>query len=149
MKEANEGEVTSRHVSDRLSQIVTGIAKVSDIVSELTASAKEQAQGIGQIGQAVAQMDKVTQGNAASSEESSSAATELASQAQELAAMVGSFRLERSGRAPRSTPPARAAAAAARPARESGVTGPARHRAAQVAPDRIIPLDDDQVFTAF
>jgi hypothetical protein len=43
-------------------------------------------------------MDKVTQHNAANSEESSSAAEELSSQSQELAAMVGSFVLDRSGR---------------------------------------------------
>jgi methyl-accepting chemotaxis protein len=41
-------------------------------------------------------MDRVTQQNAASAEESSSAAAELSGQAEELAAMVGTFRLERS-----------------------------------------------------
>ena len=40
-------------------------------------------------------MDKVTQQNAASAEESSSAASELNAQAEELAAMVGAFRIER------------------------------------------------------
>ena len=42
-------------------------------------------------------MDKVTQQNAAAAEESSSAASELSAQSEELAAMVGSFRLDRHG----------------------------------------------------
>jgi methyl-accepting chemotaxis protein len=40
-------------------------------------------------------MGKVTQQNAAASEESSGAAEELSSQSEELAAMVGSFRIKR------------------------------------------------------
>jgi methyl-accepting chemotaxis protein len=96
VKEAGEGEATSGHVSGKLSDIVAGVSKVADIVAELSASAKEQAQGIAQVTQAVAQMDRVTQGNAASSEESSSAAAELAGQAEELAAIVAAFQLERS-----------------------------------------------------
>ncbi len=44
---------------------------------------------------AVGQVDKVTQQNAASSEESSSAAAELSGQSRQLAEMVGTFRLER------------------------------------------------------
>ena len=61
-------------------------------VSIATASA-EQSRGIQQVTQAVAQMDTVTQQNAASSEQSSSAAEELAAQAREMTAMVGRFTL--------------------------------------------------------
>jgi methyl-accepting chemotaxis protein len=93
VKEATEGEATSKHVTRKLAEIVQGIGEVSDIVREVSASAKEQATGIEQVNAAVGQMDRVTQQNAASSEESSSAAAELSGQAQELAAMVGSFRL--------------------------------------------------------
>jgi methyl-accepting chemotaxis protein len=163
VKEAGEGEVTSKHVSAKLAEIVTGITKVSDIVAEITASSKEQAQGIEQVNKAVTQMDKVTQQNAANSEESSSAAAELSGQAQELAAMVGSFQLERTASAParapavRATPPvaARAAApavtrAAPRPAtqgsRKNGVHG---NGATALRPEQLIPLDDEQVFKAF
>ncbi len=95
VKEAGEGAVTSKNVSEKLGQIAQSISKVSDIVAEITAFSKEQASGIEQVTQAVGQMDRVTQQNATSSEESSSAAAELSSQAEELAAMVGSFQLER------------------------------------------------------
>jgi methyl-accepting chemotaxis protein len=42
-------------------------------------------------------MDKLTQGNAASAEESSSVAAELSAQSRQLADLVSSFRLEGGG----------------------------------------------------
>jgi methyl-accepting chemotaxis protein len=95
VKQAGEGESTAKLVSERLSEILAAAQKVSEIVAEIATSSHEQAQGIEQINRAVADMDKVTQQNAASSEESSSAAEELSGQSEELAAMVGTFRLDR------------------------------------------------------
>ncbi|GEJ55978.1 HAMP domain-containing methyl-accepting chemotaxis protein [Anaeromyxobacter diazotrophicus] len=94
VKEAGEGEVTAGHVNERLSEIVGSVSKMTDLVAEISASAKEQAAGIAQVSRAMEQMNTVTQQNAASSEESSSAASELSGQAEELAAMVGVFQLE-------------------------------------------------------
>ncbi|MFT3913474.1 MAG: methyl-accepting chemotaxis protein [Anaeromyxobacteraceae bacterium] len=96
VKQAAEGEVTSRHVAGKLSEIVSGVGKVSGIVTEIAAAAKEQSSGITQVNEALVQMDKVTQQNAASAEESSSAASELSGQSEELAAMVSAFRISRS-----------------------------------------------------
>ncbi len=95
VKEAGDGEATAKLMNDKLSGMAVSISKVSDIVAEIAATAREQATGIAQLNKAVSQMDQVTQGNAASSEESSSAAHELSGQAQELAAMVGAFRFRR------------------------------------------------------
>jgi methyl-accepting chemotaxis protein len=72
---------------------------------------------------AVGEMDKVTQQNAASAEESSSAASELNGQAEELAAMVGAFQLARS----------QVGASTARPAVHAGATHLAPRRAAAAA----------------
>jgi methyl-accepting chemotaxis protein len=47
--------------------------KVSQLVEEIAAASQEQARGIEQLNQAVAQMDKVVQQNAANAEESASA----------------------------------------------------------------------------
>ncbi|MFO0582861.1 MAG: methyl-accepting chemotaxis protein [Anaeromyxobacter sp.] len=99
VKEAGEGEVTSKHVAGKLAEIGGGIQKVSDIVAEIAAAANEQSAGIEQVNKAVGEMDKVTQQNAASAEESSSAASELSGQAEELAAMVAGFQLHARGRA--------------------------------------------------
>jgi methyl-accepting chemotaxis protein len=95
VRQAAEGEVTSKGVSAKLGEIVAGVTKVTDIVAEISASAKEQSGGIDQVNKAVTDMNKVTQQNAANSEESSSAAAELSSQSEELASMIGAFQLAR------------------------------------------------------
>lgn len=77
--------------------ITEGNAKVDNIIAEIADASKEQTQGIDQINSAVAQMDKVTQQNAANSEESASAAEELSSQAEELQNMVSQFLLTNAG----------------------------------------------------
>ena len=62
--------------------------RVAELVSEITAASNEQAQGIEQVNIAVAEMEKVIQQNAASSEESASASEELISQAEQMRAFV-------------------------------------------------------------
>jgi methyl-accepting chemotaxis protein len=132
VKQATEGEATAKHVNGQLGQIATGITKVTGIVAELAASAREQATGIDQLTKAVGEMDKVTQQNAASSEESSSAAAELSGQSEELAAMVGAFQLERVGT--NAFASSRAAVAPARVTRAGAVLPrPARGRAGERA----------------
>jgi len=93
--QTGEGEAAARRVTATLTGIVEGIARVDEVVAGISTAAREQAAGIGQVRSAVGEMDKVTQQNAASAEESSSAASELSGQAEELAAMIGSFKLER------------------------------------------------------
>ncbi|BDG08717.1 methyl-accepting chemotaxis protein [Anaeromyxobacter paludicola] len=122
VKQAAAGESTSREVATRLAEIAGSVQKVTGIVAEIAAASKEQAGGIAQVNRAVDEMNKVTQQNAASSEESSSAATELSGQSEELAAMVGAFKLERRAaapaapaRGPRQPRPALAGRAAADP----------------------------------
>ena len=94
VRQAGEGDASATQVSARLTEIVQGVSKVTDIVAEIATSAREQSDGISEVNSAIGEMDKVTQQNAASAEESSSAASELNSQAEELAAMVSSFRLD-------------------------------------------------------
>ena len=106
-------------MAGKLGEIVAGIGKVTDIVSEIAAAAKEQASGIEQVNQAVTEMDKVTQQNAASAEESSSAASELSAQSEELAAMVATFQIGRGA----------TSAVLKRPATHGAVAGPARSMA--------------------
>jgi len=91
--EAGEGELASKQVSGKLSEILAGVSKVSDIVSEIAGSARQQAAGIEQVSAALGEMDKVTQQNAASAEESSSAASELSGHSEELARMVAAFKI--------------------------------------------------------
>jgi len=76
-----------------MSQIVTSVQRVADILGELSSSAREQSQGIGEVNTAVTQLDQVTQSNAALVEESAAAADSLKDQAQRLAEVIGTFRL--------------------------------------------------------
>jgi len=62
--------------------------KVKELVSEIAAASNEQALGIKQVNTAVAEMDKVTQQNAAGAEESASAAQEMNNQAEQLKNIV-------------------------------------------------------------
>ena len=76
-----------------LEEIVTGVARVTGIVSEIAAATKEQSTGITEVGNAVTEMDHVTQSNAAQTEELAATAESLASQAMQLQALVGRYQL--------------------------------------------------------
>jgi methyl-accepting chemotaxis protein len=88
VKNAKNGVAISGEVSKALGEIVDGIAKTTDLVGEIAAASAEQAQGIDQVNTAVAQMDKVTQQNAANAEESASASEELSAQAEAMQGIV-------------------------------------------------------------
>ncbi|WP_248343955.1 methyl-accepting chemotaxis protein [Anaeromyxobacter paludicola] len=155
VKQAGEGARTSRHVAEKLGEIVGGVGKVTDIIAEIAAAAKEQSNGLAQLDRAVEEMDRVTQQNAASSEQSSSAASELSGQSEELAAMVGSFRLTGTDAparpAPRAAAPRLPAPAAPGPRRPPASPPPAANGAAKkngtngihLTPEELIPLEDD------
>ncbi len=93
VQHALEGEKDSRLVATQLNEITRGIGDVTTLASEMEASAREQSSGVDEITRAVADMNAVTQQNAASAEESSSAAADLSDQAEHLAALVGTFRI--------------------------------------------------------
>ncbi len=90
---AESGVSVSEEVAKLLGEIVDGAGKANELIAEIAAASDEQSKGIDQVNQAVAQMNQLTQQNAANSEESASAAEELNSQSDELAGMVGNFRL--------------------------------------------------------
>ncbi len=81
-----------------MEDIVRSVQRVSDIIGEITSAATEQSGGIHQVNQAVAQLDQMTQQNAALVEESAAAAQSLRDQAARLSQTVGQFRLNASGR---------------------------------------------------
>ncbi len=93
VKNADDGVKIADEVSQSFGSIATSTKKVNDLIAEIAAASQEQSQGIDQVNSAVAQMDKVTQQNAANSEESASAAEELSSQAEELKTMIDEFAL--------------------------------------------------------
>ena len=110
-----------------LQLIVSQVAEINGIVTEIAASAQEQAVGLQQVNTAVNQMDQVTQQNAAMVEESTAASHSLAGEAVELARLIGQFKTGGSQAAAPAAPAPRA-----RPApRMAAVGGGAPRGAAQ------------------
>lgn len=81
-------------VSTAISGIVSQARQVSTVIGEISSASKEQSDGVGQVTQTVAQLENVTQQNAALVEEASAATAALAEQAERLAEAVSVFRLE-------------------------------------------------------
>lgn len=79
-----------------LESIVAKVIEVSGIVTEIAASAREQATGLGEVNVAVNQMDQVTQQNAAMVEEATAASHSLATEADDLARLMGQFKVSES-----------------------------------------------------
>ena len=103
-----------------MQNIVNEVQRVTSMIREISASTSEQTVGIGQVSEAVAQLDQVTQQNAALVEESAAAAASLNQQTQQLVQAVAVFQLGQH-EVQRSAPPRPAAARpapqpAARPA---------------------------------
>jgi methyl-accepting chemotaxis protein len=93
---AEKVEAGARLVGDAgtaMEDIVGQVKRVADLISEIGSATIEQSTGIGQVGEAVTQLDHVTQQNAALVEESAAAADSLRIQAAKLAEMVNVFKL--------------------------------------------------------
>lgn len=93
---AREGTEVANGFGQAIGVIVENVSKISNLISGITQASDEQARGVDQINVAVGEMDKVTQQIAANSEESASAVEELsaqasnvATQAKDLAKVVG------------------------------------------------------------
>jgi methyl-accepting chemotaxis protein len=80
---------------DTLSRIVGQVGAVTDVVSVIATSAREQATGLHQINSAINEMDSVTQRNAAMVEQSTAASHGLLQDAQALGDLVGRFNIGR------------------------------------------------------
>ncbi|SEO09005.1 methyl-accepting chemotaxis protein [Duganella sp. CF517] len=80
-----------------MEQVVTSIRQVADIMGEITAATQEQSHGIGEVNDAIAQMDQMTQQNAALVEQSAAAAESMQEQALLLARSVSIFKLAQDG----------------------------------------------------
>ena len=76
-----------------MSDIVSSVQRVTDIIGEITAASSEQSDGISQVNQGVSNLDQMTQQNAALVEQSAAAAESLKDQAERLGAVVDRFRV--------------------------------------------------------
>ncbi len=77
-----------------MNDIVAEVRKVEELIAQITMASHEQSSGISQVGQAVAQLDQVTQQNAALVEEAAAAADSMKHQAARLATVVSAFTVD-------------------------------------------------------
>ncbi len=106
---SNEGSQRLEHVTQVIRAITESTAKVKTLVDEVNLGSQEQARGIEHISKSIAEMDRVTQSNAASAEQSASASEEMSAQAEalqniarELRTLVGGGGSEDERNSPRS-----------------------------------------------
>jgi methyl-accepting chemotaxis protein len=88
VKKIKDGANLVSSTNEAFSEVASSASKVGELVGEIAAASNEQAQGIEQVNTAVAEMDKVTQGNAANAEESASASEEMNAQAEQMKGVV-------------------------------------------------------------
>ena len=91
VKKIEDGTELVDETGETLTDIVSSVAKVSDIMRDLNEAAKEQTSGIEQVNTAVAQMDQMTQQNAALVEETTAASEAMAEHALQLNDLVAFF----------------------------------------------------------
>jgi methyl-accepting chemotaxis protein len=93
VERVEQGTALVDQAGSTMTEVVTSIRRVTDIMGEISAASSEQAAGVAQVGEAVTQMDQVTQQNAALVEEMAAAASSLNSQAGDLVQAVSVFKL--------------------------------------------------------
>jgi methyl-accepting chemotaxis protein len=93
VEKVEDGSALVAQAGQTMTEIVGSVQRVTDIMGEITAAASEQADGIAQVNAAVAQLDQMTQQNAALVEESAAAASSMKEQAHRLAGVVATFKL--------------------------------------------------------
>nr|WP_276585511.1 methyl-accepting chemotaxis protein [Burkholderia glumae] len=89
----SRGEALVAEAGATMKEVVSTVARVTDLMEEISAASQEQRKGIEQVNQAVTQMDEVTQQNAALVEEAAAAAQSMSSQSSSLKDMIAMFRV--------------------------------------------------------
>jgi methyl-accepting chemotaxis protein len=161
VKNAEEGVQFNKEVSGNLGNITAQVGRVGEVMKEIATASDAQSQAVTQVTRSMDELSKLTQQNAATSEETASASEELTGQASGLIDMVGEFVLSEDepppqrqqrrlapppppkGR-PRPPPPARPQVQRVAPsngvAHVNGANGASRRNG---TPAEVFPLDDD------
>jgi methyl-accepting chemotaxis protein len=105
-EKVNDGVRLVGETGESLERIVSDVAQINALVSDIASAAQEQASGLQQINSAVNQMDQVVQQNAAMVEESTAASHQLAQEATKLADQMAQFRLSGAAARPAVAEPA-------------------------------------------
>jgi methyl-accepting chemotaxis protein len=93
VQQVQAGTVVVRKAGAAMHEIVAASQRVSELLGEVAAGAREQSRGIGQVDQAVTELDQVTQDNAALVDRTAGAASEMRELANQLADEVARYRM--------------------------------------------------------
>jgi methyl-accepting chemotaxis protein len=124
VEKTNNGTRLVGNAGDTMAEIVEAVKRVTEIMAAIASASAQQGAGIGQVNDAVAQMDKVTQQNAALVEEIAASAMSLEERARGLVESVGVFTLAQD----RSMAPPAAIAARPAPASRAPIAPAKRNR---------------------
>lgn len=91
VRTVSDGSKQVAEAGHTMQEVVTQVNRVNDLMAEITVASKEQSLGISQVSQAVAQLDQMTQQNAAMVEQSSAAAASMGDQSRRLVDAVKVF----------------------------------------------------------
>jgi methyl-accepting chemotaxis protein len=162
VEKVDSGSKLVNNAGASMREIVDQVKRVTDLISEITSAALEQSSGIGQINEAVTQMDHGTQQNAALVEQSAAAAASLKEQAERLTRAVSVFQLSavetsrvlvqaktHAAAQPKPYPAARAPAVAAKPPAKPFGKAPAATPARSPAADPAKAKDSSESWEEF
>ncbi|WP_144144021.1 methyl-accepting chemotaxis protein [Paraburkholderia sp. BCC1884] len=93
----DSGAELAERAGQTMAEVTHAVKRVTDIMGEISSASQEQSTGIEEVNRAVAQMDDVTQQNAALVEQAAAAAASMADQARQLQAAVTVFSLDTRG----------------------------------------------------
>ena len=88
------GSILVNNAGQTMTEIVTQVQKVTDLIAEITAATRIQSSDAGLVNDAVEKLDSMTQQNAALAEQSAAAAQSLTQHAQKLATAVSVFKMQ-------------------------------------------------------
>ena len=144
---SQEGSNKVAVVAEAITAITGAVARARGLVDEVSVASRQQAQGIDQVTQAIAQMEKVTQSTAATAEESAAASEELSAQADTALAIVGALDAMVGGHGTQ----AAASAGGVKPSGSRVLSMPSRasRPLSRKAPEEAIPLEGTGTFGSF
>ncbi|GAB3410236.1 methyl-accepting chemotaxis protein [Massilia agilis] len=134
VEQVNQGTELVQRAGATIKEVVDSVARVTDIMAEITAASREQSAGIDQVNEAITHMDRATQENAALVEEAAAAAASMQEQSARLAAAASRFRLGAGQSVPAPVAP-RAVAKTAPPTRRIAQKATAAKRPARREPE--------------
>ncbi|NVM76668.1 aerotaxis receptor [Duganella sp. SG902] len=97
IEKVQAGTSLTNSAGQTMNEVIASVARVSEVMSEISNSTREQSDGIGQVNQAVILIDDITQQNAALVEQAAAAAGNLAQQTRCVSQAMAVFKLRHGG----------------------------------------------------